>query len=167
MHKLTSTTSILFGFACWHLSACAAEPEPPTFTAIYSSEAVKIDGKLEDACWLEAEAYPLLLPKDRNSGNATPIEIGTVRLAWDEQFFYAAFEFTDSDVVADGEADQLLQHQLGDVAEIFLKPEQEPYYWEFHVTPRGHKSNFFSPARDASGSPAVLLTNAIPLLPHG
>jgi len=101
MHKLTSTTSILFGFACWHLSACAAEPEPPTFTAIYSSEAVKIDGKLEDACWLEAEAYPLLLPKDRNSGNATPIEIGTVRLAWDEQFFYAAFEFTDSDVVAE------------------------------------------------------------------
>lgn len=131
-------------------------PEPPTFEAVHADEPIRVDGRLDERTWHRAVTYPLLLPCTRQHDGAPPVQPATVRLAWDEQYVYAAFECQDSDIVAAGDADQLLQHTLGDVVELFLKPADKTWYWEFHVTPRSRKTVFFYPGGGRKGLPSNL-----------
>jgi hypothetical protein len=113
--------------------------------ALYASNGVRVDGKLEDSIWEKAPVYPLYLGADSASNGKTPEEAGYVQLAWDNEYFYAAVRFEDSDVVAEGMADQLKHFEMGDLCELFLKPDSESWYWELYVTPRAYKSSFFFP----------------------
>jgi|GEM_PF-279204 len=81
-------------------------------------------------------------------------ERGEVRLAWDETSLYIAVRFEDSDTVATGDADQLHHYQLGDVLEVFIRPDGQPGYWELYATPHGRKTSFWhaepKPGRSAA-----------------
>ncbi len=59
--------------------------------------------------------------------------------------------------VAEGKEDQLHHYQMGDLVELFLKPEDYTWYWELYATPIGKKTNFWFPAPRAisniTGSP--------------
>jgi hypothetical protein len=74
-----------------------------------------------------------------------PHEGGNVRLAWGQNNLYISVELIDLDIVAEGNKDQLYHYRLGDVLEVFLKPENKPWYVELYVTPAGYKTWFFWP----------------------
>ncbi len=124
-----------------------------TLEARYTENPVVLDGELEDAVWKVATAYPMSISTDKEGSAEEP---GELRLAWDEKNLYIGVVFPDSDVVAEGNHDQLLHWQLGDVCELFLKPEAHTWYWELYVTPHGRKSSYLFPGRGRLGLPSGL-----------
>ncbi len=140
----------LLGGACQH---CTPRSGPGTLelTVHRASSPIQIDGRLDEPAWRAATPVALDLPCDLQQQGLTLEEKGTARVLWDDQFIYVAFDFTDSDVVANGTEDDQEHHNLGDVAEIFLKPTDQTWYWEFHVTPRGFVSTYWSPGRGRFG----------------
>lgn len=124
-------------------------------TAVRAETEIVIDGRLDDAAWLRAPAYRMALSADLEAQGRRLAEGGTVRFAWDERFFYLGVDYEDSDVVAEGTADGEHHYQLGDVAELFLWPEDYPWYWELYVTPAGRQSAFFFPSAGRGGLPST------------
>ncbi len=122
--------------------------------AIYASTRIIVDGWLDESIWKSAKVYSLALGRDVSRPNQAVEESGSVRLAWDDQYLYVAVEFEDSDIVAEGQSDQLQHDQLGDLCEVFLKPEDETWYWQLHVTPHSRMSSFWFPGRGRSGLPS-------------
>ena len=109
---------------------------------------IQIDGQLREPIWQQTAAYALQLPQ------APAKESGRVRLAWDDEALYVAIEFDDSDIVAEGDQDQLHHYEMGDVAELFLRPVDSTWYWELYATPHGRKTEFFFPGRGRLGVPS-------------
>ncbi len=130
------------------------EPPIATLVAKYTDKPVVLDGKLDDPCWSEATAYKLGLSTDKIAKGAVLKEGGEVRFAWDDKYLYLAASFEDSDIVAQGKKDQLHHYRLGDLCELFLKPENKSWYWELYVTPRGNKTTFFFPSKGYLGLPS-------------
>ena len=127
------------------------EEPPPVMTATYTSVPVKVDGVLDDAVWQTAAVYPLSRSKmDVEEGKELD-EPGDVRLAWDSEYLYVCARFTDSDIVAEGEEDQLHHYKMGDLMELFIKPDDQTWYWELYATPAGKKTNFWFPGRGRVG----------------
>lgn len=124
---------------------------PPVMKAVYTSVPVKVDGKLDDAVWEKAAVYQMTLPADREGELAGG---GTVRLAWDNHYLYVAVNFEDSDIVAEGERDQLKHYEFGDLLELFLHPADQTWYWELYATPGGYKSSYWFPGRGRVGLPS-------------
>jgi len=117
-----------------------------TLVAKYTNKPVVVDGKLDDPCWKTATVYRLGLSADKSTEGLELKEGGEVRFAWDDNYLYLAASFEDSDVVAEGKEDGLHHYKLGDLCELFLKPENKSWYWELYVTPRGNKTTFFFPS---------------------
>jgi len=119
--------------------------------AKYASSPINVDGKLDEEVWGKTETYFMNLSVDSIKSNQLPQEPGEIHLAWDESFFYVGIVFYDSDIVAEGDKDQLNHFQLGDLCELFLKPADKMWYWELYVTPRGNKSHYWFPGRGRLG----------------
>ena len=133
-----------------------AEPtdiELPVLQAVRAANPVKVDGLLDDEVWRQAKIYQLSTSVDRQTSSPL-LEEGCVQFAWDDEYFYLAAKFKDSDIVAEGEKDQLHHYQFGDVCELFLKPANSSWYWELYVTPRGNKTSFWFPGRGRFGLPS-------------
>lgn len=124
--------------------------------AIYTDMPVNIDGILDDPIWQQAPSYPLCLSKDKIENGEILKEQGNVKFAWDDKNFYLAVDFKDSDIIAQGQEDQMHHYRYGDVCELFLKPKNEIYYWELYATPASRKSSFFWPSRGYLGLPDCL-----------
>jgi hypothetical protein len=137
------------------LTGCAslwqAEKAKPVITARFTATPVKVDGVLDDAAWRGAQAYPLQFSVGELAEGNQLTEAGEARVAWDDQFLYVAVKFVDSDVVAEGQEDQLHHYQMGDLAELFLKPADRTWYWELYVTPAGRKTTLWFPGRGRLG----------------
>lgn len=114
-----------------------------TIKAFYSEHAINVDGVLNEFVWQKATAYPLYLSKDKIDAGEKIAEKGEVRFAWDDEYFYLAASFEDSDVVAKGSEDQMHHYRYGDLCELFLKPMDYSFYWELYVTPANKKTSFF------------------------
>ena len=154
----TVATVVLAGCAGVLLSGCAslglfkAKPPPPAvMAATYTATPIVVDGKLDEAVWQTAHVYSLAFSPAQIAEGKTLMEPGEVRLAWDDQNLYVAVKYRDSDVVAEGKEDQLHHYKFGDLAELFLKPENETWYWELYVTPAGKKTSFWFPGRGRLG----------------
>ena len=124
---------------------------PAVMTARYTATPVTIDGNLDEPCWQTAAVYPLAFSQAQVEEGKALAEPGEVRLAWDAENFYVAVRYTDSDLVAEGTEDQLHHYKLGDLAELFLKPENDTWYWELYVTPAGKRTSFWFPGRGRLG----------------
>jgi len=140
--------------------ACQGQSPPTGLVAqdlvcLRASSPIHIDGKLDEEAWRRAKPVALDIPRDQQQQGLTLEEKGTGRVLWDDEFLYVAFDFVDSDVVANGTDDDQEHHTLGDVAEIFLKPTDQTWYWEFHVTPAGHVSTYWYPGRGRFGLQGV------------
>jgi hypothetical protein len=127
------------------------------FVCHHASGPIHVDGKLDEEAWRRARPVALDIPRDQQQQGLTLEEKGTGRVLWDDKFLYVAFDFVDSDVVANGTEDDQEHHNLGDVAEIFLKPAKQTWYWEFHVTPAGYVSTYWHPGRGRFGLQGVNL----------
>ena len=136
----------------------------PEVIATYTRTPIQLDGKLHEAAWHKTPAYELV-PSDEQYNKTPPevqafyrgkgtVEPGKVRVLWDDKYLYVGIEFNDSDLVAEGTEDQLHHYQMGDLAEVFLKPLNQTWYWELYVTPAGYKTSFFFPGRGVVGLPS-------------
>ena len=131
-------------------TAAAPPPERPVLTALRIEAPIVVDGKLDEPAWRDAVIYRLkplqdaVLPEEE-------WESGSVRLLRDGKRLYVGIEFQDRDVQAHGDRDQQRHYLMGDLAEIFIKPENASCYWEIYVTPRGHKTVYFFPSRGYYG----------------
>jgi len=127
------------------------QPASPELACPRASGPIQIDGKLDEEAWRHAKQVALDIPRDQQQQGLTLEEKGTARLLWDDRFLYVGFEFVDSDVVALGKEDDEGQHLMGDVAEIFLKPTDQTWYWELHVTPAGYVTQYWCVGRGRWG----------------
>ncbi len=146
------------------LTACSSfrSDNRHEIVASYVTYPIRMDGKLEESAWQKTPAYTFVHAESQYQ-KANPdikeffrngvVEAGTVRLLWNEKYLYIGFEFIDTDVVAEGLTDQKRHFKLGDTAEVFLKPENQSWYWELYVTPRGHKTAYFFLGRGLCGLP--------------
>lgn len=147
------------------LNACSTlgTGSRPEVVATYISYPITLDGKLDNPAWHRTPAYTLVhaqeqyrnMPRDiREFYRNGVVESGKVRLLWNDKYLYVGFEFNDTDVVAEGKTDQLHHYRMGDVAELFLKPENKSWYWEMYAAPNGCKTAFFFPSRGLLGLPS-------------
>ena len=72
----------------------------------YAARPVVIDGRLNETIWSEAPRYRLAAMPGSDGKRKRLHEAGTVRFAWNEEFFYVAAEFDDGDIVAAGTGKQ-------------------------------------------------------------
>lgn len=135
---------------------CRDGNQSTTVQAVYTVAPLQIDGHLDEAAWQKAPAHSLQL--GREVYNKLPLVMkasvgkdlhdpGEYRLLWDDNYLYVGAVFTDSDVHAYGEEDQLAHFSMGDVAEVFIKPESDTYYWELYATPANKMTTYFIPGR--------------------
>ena len=124
---------------------------PPVMVAKFTGTPVNVDGALDDAAWKTTTPYPLLLGKDTEARGETLHEPGEVRLAWDNEFLYVGVKYTDFDIVAEGKNDQEHHYLTGDLAEVFLKPKANTWYWDLYVTPHGKKTHLWFPGSGRMG----------------
>ena len=95
---------------------------------------IKIDGKLDDAAWKQAD----VATDFKDTRTSKPLTMPTrAMLAWDSKYLYVGFDCSDSDVVStitepDGD------FWKEDTAEIFIDANGDGMtYLEFEVNPRG------------------------------
>ena len=157
---LFSPTLLLLFCGCTTLKHPAAatnnpaQPSPPEMVVVYSPASVVIDGILDDPVWKRTTAYPMERAADDIKSGKSMEQPGEIRLAWDQEYLYLGVSFTDSDIVGEGEGDQLHHYQLGDVVEWFIKPENNTWYWELYCTPHNRKTAFFYPSQGRLGLPS-------------
>jgi len=131
--------------------------------AQYASIPVIIDGQLDDDVWKTAPVYKMDIPAD-NTNPSLPeylqkkipekiLEDADVQIAWDHNYIYIAARMKDTDLHCYGNEDQMFYFNLGDVLEVFIKPDQETYYWELYCAPNSRKTSFFFPGRGSKFLP--------------
>ena len=163
MSLLSSPRFILYPafYAALLLAGCQTLPQGSSVKAPRQIEVeratgpIMLDGRLDEADWARAKPIPFRLaaiPAWRKRIGEVEGK-GSVRMLHDDQNLYLAFEFEDADVVDLSKGDDQELYTLGDVAEIFLKPVDETWYWELHVTPKGHVSAYWFPGRGRLGLP--------------
>ncbi len=150
--------------ACGTLcSKCTPSDSRPEIVATFTNTPVVMDGKLSDPMWQKTPVYELRHsrtmwdkshPEIQKFFAKGVVESGKVRLLWDKDYLYVGFEFTDSDVISEAQVDQQHHYLKGDVAEVFLKPVNQTWYWELYVNPTGNKTAFFFPGRGLLGLPS-------------
>jgi len=123
-------------------------PATVIMTAKRTVTPVVVDGKLDDPVWQQAPVYRMFLSRDKGS---VPVGGGEVRLAWDQEFFYVGVRFADSDIVQEKDVDQSPFFLSGDLLEVFLKPQDNTWYWEMYATPNNHQTTYFFPGRGRLG----------------
>ncbi len=122
----------------------------PEVKALFTSQAIKIDGKLDEQVWKHAQGYEMLTLTPHASPT-TPYEKTVVYLAWDKDNFYVAAKCFDSDITATGDKDEMHHYKYGDLIEVFLKPDTKSWYWELYSTPANKKTTFFFPSKGRMG----------------
>lgn len=123
----------------------------PVMYASYTASPLLVDGILDEDVWKKTAVYNMDLADDSSAGGKVVEEGGQIRLAWDDEYFYVGISFEDSDIAAEGQADQIRHYDFGDVAELFLKPANHTWYWELYVTPLSMKSSYCYPGRGRLG----------------
>ena len=125
-------------------------PEPVVI-AKYTSQPIVLDGKLDEEAWKNAESYSLTLAEDRLGKGMTLEEGAKAQVTWDDQNLYIGVQYIDSEIIAEGTQDQLPHFTMGDVCEVFLKPKNQPWYFELFATPRGKLSHLWWPKVNSVG----------------
>ena len=151
MLVVLAVCSVVLLSGCEMTTAKKQTFKPVIMKAPYSPKPVKIDGILDDDVWRIATKYRFSLGEDQIAQGKKLTEPGDVQLARDDTHFYVAIKFYDSDIVAEGKEDQLHHYRMGDLVELFLKPEGYTWYWELYATPISKKTSFWFPGRGRMG----------------
>lgn len=111
-----------------------AQFPPPITVAYRTSEAPKLDGKLDDRAWRKAPVITNLV--DTRSGKPVAQQ-GRFRLLWDSNYLYVGFECDDPHVIA-----TLTKHDdelwREDAVEVFIDANGDGMsYVEYELSPLG------------------------------
>ncbi|MBW1809623.1 MAG: carbohydrate-binding family 9-like protein [Deltaproteobacteria bacterium] len=98
------------------------------------TSSIKIDGTLDEPAWKDAARTGYLM---RSDGKEPARQHTEVKLTWDEEKLYLAFECEDEDIFSSyTRRDEPLYMQ--EVVEVFLDPDcDRGDYLEFEVSPAG------------------------------
>lgn len=163
--RLPGAVALAIAISAGGVYGQSAYPENPPMAAAAADGPIRIDGRLDEEAWRRAKPYELATaregwinrhPELRAVYEHNGIAPGRVRLLLDDDYLYVGAEFRDDDLVAEGGEDQLLHCNLGDVLEIFLKPEAANHYWEIHLAPTNRRAVLFYPGRGHHLLPSVL-----------
>ena len=127
------------------------DPDNYPVSAKRVTEKITVDGKLEEKVWQQTPAVELIqIPFFRGYGKALArvkqdkFQTAGIRFAYDDKYFYVAGKVNDEDIIQMDKTNQTHCYLNGDTIEVFLKPENRPYYWEIYVSPQNALSSFFS-----------------------
>jgi len=117
-----------------------ATPAPGQSYEVHRAAAkIVVDGKLDDAAWKRAATTELQFPWDQPGAKQKTV----VRLLWDDDYLYAAFDCDDADVVAhfDKRDDPTYRD---DAVELFLNPNpKQTFYYGLEMNARGTLYDYF------------------------
>jgi hypothetical protein len=115
-----------------------------------SEQPITIDGRLDEPVWQRADVLSrFFVFSPENARINSPTE---VRMLWDAEFFYLAYQCEDKDIwsFSDKPDDSLWD---GDVAEFFVKPSRDQMlYYEFVIAPNATVFDARYPSRGAGGA---------------
>lgn len=156
---MTLSLSLTGGGACTETVSDVVQP--PAVVARMRGGIV-LDGKLDKPDWKRAPAHPLSFLNSEsevpelisNKILADPYEEGSVRFLLGEKHLYIGIAFEDRDIIAQVTQDQTHLYSSGDVAEVFIKADNAPGYFEFYVSPLGNKTSFYFPSSGYLGLPS-------------
>ncbi len=123
------------------------------FECRWAASPPKIDGKLDDAAWKDAQVVDTFTSAWLPEGDRQPPTATKARLLWDREYLYFSAEMEDWDVFANV-TEQDAAIWTCDVFELFFKPAKDkPGYYEFEVNAANGKLDMFLPSRGAGGYP--------------
>lgn len=127
----------------------------PTVKVGYSKE-LTFENALNSPLWDKMPSYPLMCyVTDITLIDVLPMEKGTIKYLYNDDTFFVRADMTDSDVMTIAKKNQGVFFLDGDVLEVFVKPENRSYYWEFYCTPNKFFTTYFFPARGTLGVPSI------------
>jgi hypothetical protein len=130
---------LLFAAAAFSQERAVSGP-PPKYEVKRATSRVTVDGRLDDAAWRGIPTVELLFPWAEQTGLKQKT---TVRLLWDADYLYAAFQCDDADVVAhfDKRDDPTYRD---DAVEFFINPKpSQSFYYGLEMNARGTLYDYF------------------------
>ena len=79
--------------------------------------------------------------------NLIPAEKSCVRYLCDPENLFVRIDAQDQDVTSCANANNQFHYKMGDVVEVFIKPNDHNYYWEVYGTPNDFFSCFYYKSR--------------------
>ena len=140
--------------------AAAAENPPARYirdeAVIKYAENVVFEQITQHPAWKNTPAYTFLSNvKSIQDIRQLPHEKGSIQYLYDEHYLYVRAEFADSDIVNTAEKSGGHLYSCGDLLEVFIKPLDQPYYWEIYGTPNNLTSCFYFPSGGTLGLPGI------------
>jgi hypothetical protein len=106
--------------------------EPKRYTCVRASQAVRIDGRLDDAAWSRA-AWTTWFVDIEGDKKPTPRFRTRAKMLWDDEYFYVAAELEEPDVWGTLTAHDSVIFKDNDF-EVFLNPTGDTRnYFEFEI----------------------------------
>ncbi len=100
---------------------------------VFKTQSLKLDGKLDEACWQKAQKMPLIRILKRKTSRKYyyPVQQGVAKVVWDDKNIYIGLNFDEEDIDSmqgtTGERDSYKIFN-DDIFEIFLKPAGSSSY---------------------------------------
>jgi hypothetical protein len=135
------------------VSGCRSIQKQQVYTAEYTTEKIKLDGKLNEKSWKNVKE----LSFEALDGSVCT-ENGIVKIIWDDKYIYVGAKLYDSDIVQESNKNWGNLFQTGDVMEVFLKPNGRLNYWEIYSAPNNKKTAFFYYSQGRVGLPSGFAT---------
>ncbi len=152
---------ILSAIMTLSLFAAPVKKHRPVIEVNFAPE-VAFSTNFSTSVWKKTPAYPLMKAvSDLSDFHALPLEGGQLRLLYDKHFLYVAAELQDSEVTTTGTKNQSAFFALGDVVEVFLKPQNHNFYWEIYGTPNNLATCYFFPSRGSLGLPSGFASHGV------
>jgi hypothetical protein len=115
----------LIGFVVMALCAFGQTEErsvptpPPSYEVRRASGRITVDGRLDEAAWQGAVPMTLLFPWDEQTGAKQKT---VVRMLWDDDFLYVAYQCDDTDIVAHHDQHDDPTYE-DDAVELLINPD--------------------------------------------
>ncbi len=125
---------VLWFSSGWTLAGAAQDVQtaPLQYACRHTTGPIRIDGRLEDAAWKQAEWTSDFVDIE-GAGKPKPRFRTRVKMLWDENYLYIAAELEEPDVKATLTLHDSVIFRDNDL-EVFLKPlPATPSYYEFEI----------------------------------
>ena len=152
---------ILSAILIFSLQADPVKKHRPVLEVNFA-EKVPFSTDFSNPVWKKSPVYTFMKAVSQLSDfHALPTEGGKLRLLYDKNFLYVAAELQDSEVTTTGTKNQSAFFALGDVLEVFLKPEKHNFYWEIYGTPNNLSTCYHFPSRGSLGLPSGFASHGV------
>lgn len=127
---------------------CGAVADDASYVCKRTTGKIKIDGKVNEEAWKSAVVITKFNPY--KTSNPEPLPGMKARMLWDDKTLYVAIECDDTDVWSFPKKKDDTTFYLGDVAELFVRPNPDSkFHYELVCPPNGKIFDACFPSRGA------------------